>query len=348
MSGMEPVATKASAVLLSRDEAVQDAVLAAGAAAGHEVSLVATPDELLADWAGARAVFIGADLAASVAALAPARRDRVHLVGEDATELARWSMVLGATISVIPHGSALLTDAFLAVTDSDTPVVALVGGAGGVGTSTVAVGLAQVSGRPSLVIDADSDGGGLDLVVGLEVESGWRWPELARARGHLGELRGHLPRLDDLEVLAVSRDAQAVAPTAEALPAVLDAARRSHDLVVIDAGRARCPLGMSAVQLADVVLVVTRLDVRAAAAARARTEHLNSDRGRVAGLVLREAPGAGLSASEVADALGVPVWAQFPHDRGILAAGLRGGPPNRAAGRRWRKACLQLRQRVQQ
>lgn len=346
MRGMAPTIAKSPAVLLSRDEAVHDAVLAAAAAANQDVALLSDPQELLALWAGAATIFIGGDAAGDVAGYSPARRPRVHLIGEDAAQLARWSMALGATISVIPHGVALLTDAFLAVTDSDTPVVALVGGAGGVGTSTVAVGLAQTTPGPSLLIDADSDGGGIDLVLGLEAEPGWRWPELARARGHLGELRGQLPRLDHVEVLAFSRDLDALAPGSEALPAVLDAARRSHELVVIDAGRARCPLGASAVQLADVVLVATRMDVRATAAARARTQQLVAERGRVEGVVLRQVPGAGLATAEIAEALALPVWAQFPHDRGVLAAGLRGGPPDRAAGRRWRNVCQQLEARV--
>ena len=44
-----------------------------------------------------------------------------------------------------------------------------------------------------MLIDADPRSGGLDLLLGAERTAGWRWPRLATARGHLGDLTGQLP-----------------------------------------------------------------------------------------------------------------------------------------------------------
>ncbi|MGJ3508076.1 septum site-determining protein Ssd [Enemella sp. A6] len=333
-------------LVCTRDESVLDAVLAAAAAAGEHIDPITDPAELMPAWSSAGAVFIGADCAAGTVRLGLPARERVHLVGTDAGELARWSMLLGAAVAVIPESADHLITAVLGGADSDTPVVALVGAAGGTGTSTLAAGLALLSRRPALLVDADTGGGGLDLVLGLEAEPGWRWPDLAHARGHLGTLRGQLPRLDEVDLLSFDRSGEAGEPPAEAVAAVLAAGRQDHELVVIDAGRGRGAMARDALRHADIVLLSTTADVRAIAATDHGIRRLRDDRLPVDGVVLRTAKGSGIGAQEVSATVGVPVWATVPHDRGVVAAGRRGGPPDRAAGRRWRRGCLDVMQRV--
>ena len=85
----------------------------------------------------------------------------------------------------------------------------VIGGSGGVGASTwrpawpsprPVQGRAQHAGRRR-----SATGGGIDLLLGAERVDGWRWPRLAGARGHLGDLAGQLPTVDGVDVLAMAR-----------------------------------------------------------------------------------------------------------------------------------------------
>lgn len=345
--GMTAFSPRTPILVCTRDESVLDAVLAAGAAAGEQIDPITDPGRMASGWSSAGAVFIGADCAAGVAALGLPPRERVHLVGADAAELARWSMLLGAAVAVIPEAADHLVTAVLGGGGTDTPVLALVGAVGGVGTSTLAAGVALLSRRPTLLVDADPDGGGLDLVLGVEAEPGWRWPDLTHARGHLGGLRGQLPGLDEVEVLSGGRGReQAGEPPPEAMAAVLAAGRHGHDWVVVDAGRGRGVTARDALRHADRVLVVTTTEVRAVAAADGCIRRLRAERLPVDGVLLRTVKGAGIAADDVSAAVGAPIWAGVPADRGVAAAARRGGPPDRGAGRRWRRGCLDVVHRV--
>ena len=65
-------------------------------------------------------------------------------------------------------------------------MVAVVGGRGGAGATTLACALAVTAaraGRRVLLVDGDPLGGGIDLVFGGEGDRGLRWPDLEAARG---------------------------------------------------------------------------------------------------------------------------------------------------------------------
>ena len=76
--------------------------------------------------------------------------------------------------------------------------------------------VAARSGQRTALVDLDPAGGGLDLLVGAERLDGWRWPRLASARGHLGDLGDQLPCVDGVEVLSMGRGVDAVRPPSEA------------------------------------------------------------------------------------------------------------------------------------
>ncbi len=70
---------------------------------------------------------------------------------------------------------------------------------GGTGVSTLASGLAWAAARSGIkvgLVELNPSAGGIDLLLGIERKDGWRWPELASARGVTTDLGSHVPSLD--------------------------------------------------------------------------------------------------------------------------------------------------------
>ncbi len=129
-------------------------------------------------------------------------------------DMWRFAVEVGAEHVVeLPEGERWLIESFRARADGpvrDGRVTGVIGGTGGVGTSTFAINLAVTANRRvlrTLVVDADAWGGGLELVVGAEDVAGARWCALRQVRGHLpaGHLDAALPRFGDVSVLSCSR-----------------------------------------------------------------------------------------------------------------------------------------------
>jgi hypothetical protein len=155
-----------------------------------------------------------------------------------------------------------------------------------------------------------------------------RWPELTGLRGRVGgdALLAALPEIGGVHVLAASRSEAADIP-AEALLAVVDAARSVGRTVVLDLPRAADRHEVAAALLADAdqVLLVVPARLRAATAARLLIDAPGSP-WAAARIVVRAVPG-GLSRDDVADLLGRPVAADLPFDRSAVPRGERGEPP---------------------
>ncbi len=65
-------------------------------------------------------------------------------------------------------------------------VIAFVPASGGLGSSTLAAAVAvraAAASRSSVLVDLDPWGGPKDVLLGLEQEPGWRWPELSEVAG---------------------------------------------------------------------------------------------------------------------------------------------------------------------
>ena len=331
----------------------------AGLAAAAGVELERVP-RLTEGWS--RRPGIALVLADPQAPIAPERRDGVVLICAAEPDPLVWqrAVELGAEqVAVLPEAEPWLLDRMLdAVTPAGTaaPVVGVIGGRGGAGASTLAVGLAAVaagSGVATLLVDADPLGGGLDLLVGVEQEPGLRWADLAGARGRLqpGVLSGMLPAVDDLAVLSWGRSGgSAIAPAAaasavarqeppgapagespgesmwpepDAVAAVLRSAVREYELVVVDLSRRFGPGELAALRACRSVVVVVPAEVRAAAAATAVCGLLDpvvADQQ----LVVRGPSPSGLPAEAVADALGLPLAGALRSEPGVAAALDRG------------------------
>jgi secretion/DNA translocation related CpaE-like protein len=213
------------------------------------------------------------------------------------------------------------------------PLVAVGGACGGAGASTLAAALALAAAPGALLVDTDTWGAGLDLLLGAERTEGLRWPELTGLRGQVDgdALLAAVPEIDGLHVLAASRAGPVPIP-GEALAAVVDAARRGGRTVVVDVPRPG-PAGevpsSDVLADADLAVLVVPGRVRAATAARLLVAAPGSP-WSAASVVVRPVPG-GLARDEVTDVVGRPVVAELRHDRGVVVRGERGEPPTVSA-----------------
>ncbi len=326
-------------LLVTSSTSLHDTVIALCAAAGVEAQVCADGALALAAWGGADLVLVGADAAGQVVALAPPRRRGVHLVGQGLGETVfRDALELGAE-SVVDLAEAVdwLADAFADIGERASPgrTIGVVGGSGGAGATTLACALAQwhsVRG-PTLLVDADPLGPGIDRLLGMEVLPGVRWEGLAETAGRLGAraLRESVPRRDRLGVLTWTGLRRRLdVPTVRR---ILPAAVRGHDLVVIDLPRQGAAALVELVERCDDLLVVAPATVPGLAATARMVAELGPD--VRAGLVVR--PG-GVGDADAERVTGLPVVAVVGDQRGLRASVDRGlgtlsgrGPLARAA-----------------
>ncbi|MDR1808067.1 MAG: hypothetical protein LBR33_09180 [Propionibacteriaceae bacterium] len=339
------------AVLISGDPDLVQVVQAAAAARGSPVRAVADPAAIRARWRDAGAVIVGADLAETVANLNVPPRGEVYLIGPPGAEagLVPWSMPLHAAVLPLPAGARWLAQILSGPSAAHGLVVAVAGGTGGIGATTLAAGLALAARRrgPAALVDLDARGGGIDLVLGAESTPGWRWDTLRSASGHVADLAGQLPAADGVTIVAASRSDRRD-PPAEAVGAVVDGLARDGGTVVVDLGGGPGAGGVGggpsaardeAVRAASRVVVLTGQSVRAVAATAAVLGDLADRR---ADLVVRRERGGAIAPAAVAEALGVPLLGVLPSVGSLPVLADRGVPPGRSAGWRWARACRRL------
>ncbi|NUR08222.1 MAG: septum site determining protein, partial [Nocardioidaceae bacterium] len=195
--------------------------------------------------------------------------------------------------------------------------VAVVGGRGGAGATTFATALALTAARvaPTILLDLDPLGPGLDRVVGLDGDAdqpGVRWDALTGSHGRLGSrsLRQALPHCDGLAVLTWGAGTPDAVDRGTARE-VLSAAHRGHDVVVVDLPRYPDEAVDEVVARCDDVVVVAEASVSAVAAAGRVVERLRALTGGL-GAVVRAGPVPG---DQVAGVLGIPLLAEVGHQR---------------------------------
>ncbi len=230
-------------LLVTRDPSLIDAVSATALALGTAVVVAGDRDEIKLLWAAAGVRLVGSDMAGRVAGLAPVR-DGTWVVGQADVSLLSASAELRVPVLALPGASAQLAEALTRrqTAEPHAHVVVLVGGSGGVGTSSLAVGLSLITakrGKRVAVLELAECGGGLDLLLGMETSPGVRWNDVANASGELGGLDTELVKGDGVSLLSLNRDTPAH-PSRVALDAVLRSLARSQDLVLVDGGDGRC------------------------------------------------------------------------------------------------------------
>jgi secretion/DNA translocation related CpaE-like protein len=329
-------ATQPRPLLVTGDPALLDELLRLCAAAGVEPQVACDEVAARPDWAQAPLVVLGDDVAARLVPARVARRDGVLLVGLDPHNSTVWDLAvaLGADgVGFLPDAQPWLLGRLADVGDGSVArgvILAVVGGRGGAGASTLAAALAVVAvgaGVPTMIIDADPLGGGIDMVLGREDEVGLRWPDLASAGGRLPaeSLRLALPRVGGLTMLSCGRGESLQLPV-EAARTVLETAQRSHDLVVVDLPRWPDPVAENVLSAATRTLLVVPAEVRATAAA-ARVALGAGLMARDLRVVVRGPAPERLTGELVADALGLPLAGWMDAEPGLARALDRGRPP---------------------
>jgi len=282
-------------------------------------------------WLAAAAVVLDEAAARRCAQTGMPRRDGVLLIGSEEPSSAMWTVAIdiGAQyVCVLPAQEADLVRHLAESTDRGAlglrrgRVIAVTGGAGGGGASVFSAALARCAGM-SLLVDLDSCGGGIDLLLGGEAAPGLRWPDLRLQSGRLSwtALREALPRQHDLSFLSGTRSFHDI--DAGAVGAVLDAGRRGGTTVVCDVPRQSAPAAAYALQCADLAIIVSSCDVRAIAATAAVAPVIRTLNPNM-GLVVRGPAPGGLRAAEAADAAAVPLLAAMRPEP-MLAARLEQG-----------------------
>ncbi|EME18752.1 septum site-determining protein Ssd [Rhodococcus triatomae] len=289
-------------------------------------------------WVGAGHVVLDPDAARACVEADLPRRAGVHLVSSRAPGITEWqaAAAVGAeSVLVLPGSEADLVVALarrVETAGGRGPVIAVVGGRGGAGASTLAAALAltcekRFPGRRALLVDCDPAGGGLDLLLGIEHNPGMRWPSLIVEGGAVSAAALHaaLPGVGGtVSVLSAGRGPGLLEPGDAALTAVVDAGRGAGDVVICDVPRQSRAVTDVALGLADVVVVVVRAQVRAVAAAGTLIAGLASANPNVVVVVRGPSPG-GLRGGEVAELLGMPVLATMRPEPGLATALERGG-----------------------
>jgi secretion/DNA translocation related CpaE-like protein len=308
-----------------------EAALRACAVAGVASAPVVARVQVARAWRTATAVLVAASAQDWTGGVP--RRPRVAVLDDAAeSELDAWRLgvQIGAETVFAPDREPRRLVEWLALAGeplgSPGVVVGVAGACGGAGASTFAAALALRAASSSKVslLDADPGGGGIDVLLGIEKSPGTRWPDLQATRGVVAtdSLAAALPRADGVAVLSWVASASAPLPV-EAMDAVLSAAIRGSDLVVVDLPRGADTAAEHAVARTDHVVLVVPASVRAVAAGAAAVARW-SEAGADVGLVVRHPGPADLTATAVAEALGRPLLGVVPVDTRLAHLGDRG------------------------
>ncbi len=324
-------------LLISADPRLLTDVQRLCAAAGVVPELVGDSAEALRQWGAAPVVLVGADLAPALAASGPRRRGRVHVLAHTPVGdgLFRDALALGAeTVAGLPASDAWLVELLTDVGDGAAApglTIGVLGGSGGAGATVFASALAQRAAcvGPTLLVDADPMGAGVDRVLGLERIDGIRWDSMLQTTGRLSSrsLREALPRAGDLSVLTWPPDRPA-SLQAFAMREVLSAGRRGFEVVVVDLPRHRDAVTDETITRCDHVVLVSTLTVPGVSSA-ARVAQRLPELSPARHLVTRGGSG-GVTPEAVSRLLRIPLLVAMPDQRGLDEAINLGVGPSRS------------------
>jgi secretion/DNA translocation related CpaE-like protein len=318
---------------ITDDQDLLDDLLRIAAAAGVELDIAHAATHARPYWSRAPLVVVGGDLAEDLAGTGPPPRQNVVIVTRIADDPDTWRrcVAVGArAVLELPEAERLLVEEMSEAVEPASragAVVCVVGGRGGAGATVLAASLALTASRRglrTLLVDADPLGGGIDVVLGEEDAVGARWPDIVGREGRVSfaALHDALPTFGELTVLSWHRGEPVPIPR-EAMRAVLDAARRGCDLVIVDLPRRVGEGESEALSRATTTLVVVPADLRGTLAAAQTVSVLRRHTGELRA-VLRAGT---VDPAVVSASVDVPSAGVMPEVRHLVEMLDRGDPP---------------------
>lgn len=321
----------ADVVLIARDPDLIDHLLAHASAAELSMDVLADPRAAALLWTRVPLIVVGVDVLDAVVAAGPPRRAGVVVFGPARAEHWRMAFELGADRVVDPPGEpGWLAESVSRQGQEGDPgrVVGVMGCRGGAGASVFASALAIAGARQRMtpyLLDLDPLGCGLSVVLGADVVDGLTWDQVRAGAGRIParSLQSTIANVAGIGVLGWSDEAGQDL-SAGVAAAVVDAARRCTPITVLDVGRGVTDFQHEAMARCDRLLMIVPADVRSVRAARRMARRLGP---ATCEIVVRGPNPGGLTGSDVAEAVGLPVLAAVAADRGLDTRLERGEPP---------------------
>jgi pilus assembly protein CpaE len=222
-------------------------------------------------------------------------------------------------------------------------VISVYGAKGGVGTTTLAVHLANNlvhrHRKRTLLIDHQHELGHVALYLGMK-DSLYHFDELVRNADRLDTalLNGFVTRHNSgLEVLASSDTCAPVhKSTPEELEMVLNFLRTQYEYIIVDSSMGYKDIVGPMVRLSDEVFLVSTPDVAALRDLARRIEHLSLDdeaAHKLRIVINRSTSEDAVSAEQIEAAVRFPVWMAVPNAYLELVRAINSGEPVRAQHR---------------
>jgi pilus assembly protein CpaE len=233
-----------------------------------------------------------------------------------------------AAVATAIHKAMARVSAAATVRPADaprSPLVAVLGPKGGTGKTTLATNLAAdlaTRGQETLLVDLDLQFGDVGVVLGVEPDR--TIYDLATAGGTMDaeRLRGYTGRSRDgvNVLLAPVRPDQADAVTGEHVATILDLARTTYDVVIVDTPPAFTPATIAAVDQADLIVMLGSFDLPGLKNMKLGMETLqlmDIPPSRILPVLNRANTKVGLLVADVAKVLGRAPEVAVPSDRGV-------------------------------
>ena len=264
-------------------------------------------------------VFVASDLAGAVI-----DHDEIVFVVVGATDSSTWqsAMQLNAKhVVTIPDSRDWLIANLTPPITNLGSCISVVPAVGGAGASLLAAGFShharQIFNEVALV-DTDFDSAGLDIMLGMESQTGMRWQDFTNLTGAISgnDIFRSLPTRDGVGLL--THGLVKCRPESLPISEILKQLQTSCGLVVVDLPRfTGKKYQIEVLNQSDLTLVTTPTTVRGCASAKHLLTRLR-DQTELIELVVRKIPGSNLDPLHIAEMLDTPLAATISSDTRIV------------------------------